>query len=68
VRILWRRLGEKHADPQSVVTAELTTDGQPNHLEIDLADHPNYKGGMVQLIIDPPDGRFELEGVVLEAK
>ena len=68
VRILWRRLGEKHADPQSVVTAELTTDGQPNHLVIDLVDHPNYKGGMVQLIIDPPDGRFVLEGVVLEAK
>jgi len=61
--LFWRRLGETHADPKSLATVKLATDGSLNDLVIDLGAHPAYRGGMLQLVIDPPDGRFELESV-----
>jgi hypothetical protein len=65
LHLFWRRLGETRADPKSRVTVQLRTDGEPDDLSIDLSANSEYRGGLVQLVLDPPEGRFELERVAL---
>jgi hypothetical protein len=66
VRLFWRRLGEDRADPKSTCTVTLTPDGAPQERLVDLASQPEYRGALIQLILVPPPGRFELDSVALE--
>ncbi len=52
-RVYWRRLGEPAFTEERSAGFTLTSDGTDQTYRIDLAKSPQWKGGIVQLRVDP---------------
>lgn len=66
--VFWATLETGGFSPERRVKFPITGDGEFREYRVRLADSREYRGAIVQLRIDPPEGRVRIRGVRLGAE